>query len=132
MGPATASCGLRIISAPEVYSQPILLHNDYATLTASAQVDGVIQSAALKTTRTQVQAAENFFQSPDLGTLLTCTLLGPAVKGSLEGRNDTTTPTTAATPLPANVPVSPVIDPLKNPACASPATPQFAAPAPPY
>jgi len=137
------SCALSIIDKPEQYSMPILLRNNYATLSAGLNVDG-LQSAVLGTA-TQVKAAQNFFRSPDVGTLLLCSQLGGAVKVSLEALNDTTTSTHAAAPLPLNVEADDFIYTNKgnngngngnngnNSAdCSAPTTAQFTPPTAPY
>lgn len=137
IAPTTAACtsGLTIINKPETYSQPILLRNNYASLGATVDVGNTILAGVLGNTATSVSASENFFRSPDIGTLLKCTPLGPAVKVSLEALSDTVTPTTASTPLPSpNVPLdaSPIVDPNISATCASPTVSQFAAPILPY
>jgi hypothetical protein len=130
-GPLLGSCpsSVVLITGPESYSQPIILRNDYATMTAAAPVSGFLSTAVLQgQASTSVAAAENFFRSPDVGALVSCTSLGSAVKASLEGAADTTTSTVPATPLPMTVAGSPVVT-ATNSTCASP---NYAAPSPPY
>jgi len=135
IGPTTASCtgGLTIISNPERYTQPILLRSNYATLGASVDVGNSVLAKVLGNA-TRVNASQNFFRSPDVGTLLTCTPLGGAVKNSLEGATDFTTSLYPPQPLPTNVPVddTPVVDQSTDPTCASPDEAQFAPPSAPY
>jgi hypothetical protein len=130
-----------IVNGPETYSQPVILRNDYASLFATAPVGGFLSHAVFSgQTTTGLRAAENFFRSPNVGSLLTCTTLGPAVKLSLEGRTDPSTytapmtggtgsiPVTSSTPLPLNVTVNSVVTGTG----ASCATPAFTVPAAPY
>jgi hypothetical protein len=118
-----------IISTPETYTQPVILRNDYSSITASAPVSGYI-SSTLHGSTTSVSAAENFFRAPDVGTLLTCTTLGPVLKASLEGRSDTAVPTG----LMNSIPYAPATAPVVTGTTGScyPTTTSYAAPASPY
>ncbi len=92
-----------IISSPETYSQPVILRDDYSSISATAPVSGYISRSALNgATTTTVTAAENFFRAPDLGTILTCSTLGPAIRSSLEGRSDTAVPAGLMNSIPGN------------------------------
>jgi len=125
------SSTVAIVSGAEVYSQPVILRNNYSSIFATTGVNGYISAAALNgATETGTRAAENFFRTPDLGTLLTCTSLGPLVKGSLEGLSDTAVPATAPTPIPTTPVTSAVVTGTSS-ACA-PSTTSFTAPANPY
>jgi hypothetical protein len=131
--PVVAPCAgkVSLITGPEIYSAPVILRNDYASITASAPVDGYLSTSALHgLNATSVRAAQNFFRSPDVGTLLSCSELGPAVKLSLEGKTDpTTSGTAAATPMPTTVTADPVVPPGEGPDCA---TATYATPEDPY
>jgi len=148
MASSIPSCALSIIDKPEKYSMPVLLRNNFAALSAQLNVDGL--QTAIIGTATNVQASQNFFRSPDVGTLLLCTTLGDAVKLSLEAQNDTTTSTRAAAPLPLNVDPNDVINGGGNgngngdgdgngnghrnnsADCSAPTTAQFTPPTAPY
>lgn len=128
------SSTVTIVSGSEPYSQPVILRNNYSSILATTQVNGYISSAALNgATATGTRAAENFFRSPDLGTLLTCTNLGPLVKASLEGESDTAVPTVAPTQMPMTPtpPTSSTVVTATDGSCA-PTTTSFAAPSAPY
>ncbi len=81
-------------------TQNLLLQDIYLNATTSSPVDGYLTSHVLGTTTTPLSAAQNYFRSPDVGTLMSCTSVGADLKISLEGGSDTTTATSAATPLP--------------------------------
>jgi hypothetical protein len=122
-----------IVTTPETYSQPVLLRNNYSSLAATTAVNGYFSSVALHgATTTTVRAAENFFRSPDVGMILTCTTLGTAVKMSLEGRNDPNVPTSLTSAMPTNPTATAVVLSGVTPACA-PTTSSFSpAPSAPY
>ncbi len=122
-----------IVTGSEAYTQPVLLRNDYSSLTATTSVNGYLSSVALHgATTTTVRAAENFFRSPDVGMLLTCTTLGAVVKNSLEGRNDTKVPTSLTSAMPTVPTTTAVVPGTITPACA-PSTSSFTpAPSAPY
>jgi hypothetical protein len=124
---------LAVVTGPETYSQPVLLRNDYSSLLATTAVSGYLSSVAFHgATTTTVRAAENFFRSPDVGILLTCTTLGSVVKNSLEGRNDTKVPTSLTSAMPTTLTTSAVVPGTITPACV-PSTSSFTpAPAAPY
>jgi hypothetical protein len=120
-----------IISSPETYTQPVILRNDYSSMSATAPVSGYISLSALHgATTTTVKAAENFFRSPDVGTILTCTTLGPAIKASFEGRSDAAVPTG----LMNSIPYAPATAAVVTGTTGScyPTTSSFAAPVAPY
>jgi len=120
-----------IISRGETYSQPVILRNNYSSMFATTQVNGYVSSAALNgAAATGTSAAENFFRTPDIGTLLTCTSLGPLVKASLEGESDAAVPAAAPTPMPAAPITSPVV--TGTDASCAPTDTSFNAPAAPY
>jgi hypothetical protein len=122
---------LVFITSPETYTQPVMLRNNYSSISVTVPVNGYVSSAALNgATTTTVNAAENFFRSPDVGTLLTCTTLGAAVKASLEGRSDASVPSGLTTAMPTN-PASSTVVTGTNSSCA-PAANTFAAPVSPY
>jgi hypothetical protein len=131
--PLVSPCAssVSLITGPETYSAPIILRNDYASITAAAPVNGYLSDTALSgLSATTVRAAENFFRAPDVGTVLSCSELGPAIKASLEGATDTTTSGTAvASPLPTTVTTSAVIPATTTAACASTT---YTAPTAPY
>jgi len=120
----------------ETYSQSILLRNNYTAINAQTLVNGFISNAALHgSTTTTVRAAQNFFSSPDVASLLTCTTLGTPIKNSLEGESDTTTVTSAnlATPMPTTVTANSVIPAGETSACDPEVnTPTYGAPSAPY
>jgi hypothetical protein len=122
-----------VVTGPETYTQPVILRNNYSSLSATTAVNGYISAAALNgDSTTTVRAAENFFRSPDVGTILTCTTLGSAVKASLEGHNDTNVPTTLTTAMPTVPTTAAVVPPTTTAACA-PSTSSFTpAPSAPY
>ncbi len=125
---ATCPGSVVFVRSPETYSEPVILRNDYATIEAAAPVGGFLEGAVMHGVgATNVRAAENFFRSPDVGTLLTCTTLGAAVKKSLEGETDTST-APPATPMPTSVPTATVVTGTTA-ACA---TPTFAPATAPY
>jgi hypothetical protein len=122
---------ITIVSSPETYTQPVILRDNYSSITATTPVNGYISAAALhNATTTSVRAAENFFRSPDVGTMLTCTTLGAAVKASLEGKNDTGTPAPLTTAMPTSF-TAVTVETGTSAACA-PTTTTFVAPAAPY
>jgi hypothetical protein len=130
--PVVSPCAssVSLITGPEVYSAPIILRNDYASITAAAPVNGYLAGGTLNgLSATSVRAAQNFFRAPDVGTVLSCSELGPAIKLSLEGATDTSSPAVAATPLPMTVTADPVIPATTTAACASTT---YAAPTSPY
>jgi hypothetical protein len=123
---------IAIISGPETYTQPIILRNNYSSISAAAPVSGYLATAALHgASTTTVRAAENFFRSPEIGVLLTCTTLGSAIKGSLEGFSDKAVPSSLTTAMPTVMPTPATVVTGPAPACA-PTTSTFAAPAAPY
>jgi len=128
---APCSSAITIVSSPETYTQPVILRNNYSTITATTPVNGYISAAALHgVTTTSVRAAENFFRTPDVGTMLTCTKLGAAVKLSLEGKTDPTVPSSLTTAMPTT-PTAQTVETGTSAACA-PTTSTFVAPAAPY
>jgi hypothetical protein len=139
--PIVSPCASSIvlINAPEAYSQPIILRNDYSSIQASVPVSGFLSTAALHgVTATTIRGAQNFFRSPDVGTVLSCTELGAQIKLSLEGQTDTTTapasaaavsPSVVMTPMPTTVPANNVVPATMTSACASTT---YATPANPY
>jgi hypothetical protein len=125
------SSAISIVSSPETYTQPVILRNNYSSITATTPVNGYISAAALHgATTTGVRAAENFFRTPDVGTMLTCTTLGSAIKISLEGKTDTAVPSGLTTAMPT-VPTPQTVVTGTSAACA-PTTTTFVAPAAPY
>jgi hypothetical protein len=118
-----------IISSPETYTQPVILRNNYSSISATAPIAGHI-SSALPGTTTTVTAAENFFRSPDVGTILTCTTLGPVIRNSLEGRSDSAVPTG----LMNSIPYAPATAAVVTGTTGScyPTTSSYAAPVSPY
>ncbi len=120
-----------IISSPEPYSQPVILRNDYSSISATAPVSGYISRSALNgSMATTVKAAENFFRSPDIGTILTCTTLGPAVRNTLEGRTDTAVPTGLMNTMVTSPPTAQVVTGTTG-SC-YPTTYSYPAPTAPY
>jgi hypothetical protein len=124
---------LTIVTSPETYTQPVILRNDYSSLAATTSVSGYLSSVVFHgATTTTVRAAENFFRSPDVGAILTCTNLGTAVKMSLEGRNDSNVPTSLTSAMPTYPTATVVVPSGITPACA-PSTSSFSpAPSAPY
>jgi hypothetical protein len=118
-----------IISSPEVYTQPVILRNDYSSITAAAPVAGYL-SSALNGATTNVRAAQNFFRAPDVGTILTCTTLGPVIKASLEGRSDSAVPSGLMNSIPYAPPTAAVVTGTTG-SC-YPTTSSYAAPTAPY
>jgi len=118
-----------IISTPESYTQPVILRNDYSSITATAPVSGYI-SGALNGTTTTVRAAQNFFRGPDVGTILTCTTLGPVIKASFEGRSDTAVPTGLMNSIPYAPATAQVVTGTTG--TCYPTTSSYTAPASPY
>jgi hypothetical protein len=122
---------IAIISSPETYSQPVILRNDYSSITATAPVSGYLSKAVLNNAATTtVRAATNFFRTPDVGTMLTCTNLGSDIKISLEGQTDTAVPTALTTAMPQTPTAGPVV--TGTSASCAPTTTSFTAPAAPY
>ncbi len=122
---------ITIVSGPETYTQPVILRNNYSSIDTTTAVSGYISETALRgATATGTRAAENFFRSPDVGTILTCTTLGSAVKASLEGKSDTAVPTALTTAMPTTPTTSAVVTGTSS-ACA-PSTTTFTAPSAPY
>jgi hypothetical protein len=118
-----------VVTGPEAYTQPVILRNNYSSLFATTTASGIVLNG---TTTTTVRAAENFFRSPDVGTVLTCTTLGSVVKNSLEGRNDPNVPTSLTTAMPTN-PTTTAVVPSGTTAACAPSTSSFTpAPAAPY
>ncbi len=133
--PCASKIAVISTNAGETYSLTVLLRNNYSSISASAPVNGFISSAALHgLTTTGVRAAQNFFRSPDIPTLLLCTntagSLGPAVKNSLEAVTDTVTSTTVPTPMPTTVPATGIVSSATLASCADTST--FASPTSPY
>ena len=118
-----------IVTGPETYTQPVILRNNYSSLSATTTAAATVLHGETTTT---VRAAENFFRSPDVGTMITCTTLGSVIKNSLEGRNDTNVPTSLTTAMPLNPSTTAVVPNGITPACA-PSTSSFTpAPSAPY
>lgn len=129
--PVVSPCASSVvlINSPEAYSQPIILRSNYSSIAASVPVNGYISAAALHGAGTStVRAAQNFFRSPDVGTVLSCTELGPQIKLTLEGRTDTSTaptssagitPAVALTPMPTTVAANNVVPAGETSACAA-------------
>jgi len=125
---------IALVSSPETYSQPVILRNNYSSISATTPVDGYISQTVLHgASTTNVRAAENFFRSPEVGALLTCTNLGAAVKASLEGRSDLNVPSGLTTAMPTNpaAGTSASVVTGTTGACAPTAT-SFTAPVAPY
>ena len=105
--PATFNCkpttSLVSGTTQNILSQDILLSDN-----ATAPVDGYLSSHVLGMTTTPLSAAQNYFRSPDVGTLMSCSNVGDEIKASLEGGSDSITPITAATLIPLTVPASSV------------------------
>jgi len=122
-----------IISSPETYTQPVMLRNDYASITATAPVGGYLTSA-LHGSTTTVRAAENFFRGPDVGTIMTCTTIGAVIKASLEGKSDTAVPTSLSSTGANAMPYTPATAGVVTGTTGScgPTTSSFTAPAAPY
>jgi len=118
-----------IISSPETYTQPVILRDNYSSISATAPVSGYLASV-LNGSTTSVSAAENFFRPPDVGTILTCTTLGSVIKASLEGRSDTAVPTG----LMNSIPYAPATAAVVTGTTGScyPTTSSYAAPTSPY
>jgi hypothetical protein len=122
---------ITIVSGPETYTQPVILRNNYSSIDTTTNVNGYISETALHgLTATTTRAAENFFRSPDVGTILTCTTLGAVVKASLEGKSDTAVPTTLTTAMPTTPTTAPVV--TGSSAACAPSTTTFTAPVAPY
>jgi hypothetical protein len=124
-----------IISTPETYTQPVILRNDYSSITATAPVNGYLSTAALHgAASTTARAATNFFRSPDVGTILTCTTLGPVIKASIEGRSDTAVPTSLSATGANTMPYAPATAAVVTGTTGScyPTTTSYAAPTSPY
>ncbi len=105
---ASAYCyaGVATISSPEAFSQPILVQTNMNMVQAAAPQAGYLAAGALAGESTQAQevfAQQNFFRSPDVGTLVSCTNGGQFIKWSLEPAYDTST-AAAPTPFPETVP----------------------------
>jgi hypothetical protein len=130
--PVVSPCAsaVSLVTGPEIYSAPIILRNDYASISAAAPASGYISAVLDGRSATTLRAAENFFRSPDVGTVLSCSELGPAIKLSLEGAtDDTTSGLVAATPMPQSLPANPVIPAGTSAGCAANT---YTAPTPPY
>jgi hypothetical protein len=135
--PASGSGSLEIATGAG-YSQGFLLPNDFITLQAQAQTAGgwfanaVFGGAAGTTT----VATENFFHSPDVGTIVRCSTLGAVVKASLEAPVSTTVSYSGSgpvsTPMPATVPTNVVVPVGTAATCANPNQVLFASPVSPY
>jgi len=122
---------ITIVSTPETYTQPVILRNNYSSIDTTTAVSGYLSETALRgATATTTRAAENFFRSPDVGTMLTCTTLGSAVKASLEGKSDTAVPTALTTAMPTTPTTSAVV--TGTSAACAPSTTTFTAPTAPY
>jgi hypothetical protein len=124
-----------IVSSPEPYTQPVILRNNYSSISAAAPVAGYLSTTALHSTTTTVRAAENFFRSPEVGALLTCTTLGAAIKGSLEGESDKTVPSSLTQALPQTMPTpaaNSVVPSGENGTTCAPTTSLYAQPVLPY
>ncbi len=88
----------------------VLLENDFIGLEASAQIQGSFLQAAFRgQTSATTSASQNFFRSPDVGRLMSCTSLGSPIKRSLEGANDTQTLTAPPTAMPLQIPATPLL-----------------------
>lgn len=88
----------------------VLLENDFIGLEASAQIQGSFLQAAFRgQTSATTSASQNFFRSPDVGRLMSCTSLGSPIKRSLEGANDTQTLTVPPTAMPPQIPATPLL-----------------------
>jgi len=94
------------LSSPEPYSQPILIQANFNWIAAQAPVAGYLAAGVFAGgggAPPGVAAQQNFFRSPDVGTLVQCTSGGTLIKESLEPAQDTSSPN-PATPLPLTVP----------------------------
>jgi hypothetical protein len=100
------SCSMVILyPGTAAVSSPVILFSNYVDASATSQFSGKFGS--LTYGNQTISASQNFFRSPDVGALLDCSNLGPAVKLSLEAKNDTTTSATAvATPFPQTIPAT--------------------------
>jgi hypothetical protein len=129
--PATSSatCNLGIVTTAQGVSSPVMLFADYAGAQAQPQAQGMLAGKVFG--GNNISATQNFFRSPDLGTILNCTNLGAAVKNSLEGENDTS-PLTVPTPFPTTVTATAtdVVPSGQSAGCY--ATNTFTAPSAPY
>ncbi len=105
-----ASC-IGAVTLVKGKTQNMLLQGSYMGLSAAAPVDGFLSANTFGGATTETAAAaENFMRSPDVGSLLGCTPIGDAVKASLEGPYDTSTPDgPPSTPFPPTVPATPLI-----------------------
>ena len=120
---------ISIVTGPETYTQPVILRNNYSSLKATTTAATTVLHGETTTT---VRGAENFFRSPDVGTMLTCTTLGSVIKNSLEGRNDPNVPTSLTTAMPLN-PTTTALVPSGETAACAPSTSSFTpAPSAPY
>ena len=90
--------------------KPEIFLHDNAYITAQTTVPQLLSSAMGSATTLQAQA--NFMHAPDLGTILHCyPELGSAITASLQPQANAT-PGAAPTPLPTNVPSTPLsVDP---------------------
>lgn len=108
VGTPSAFCSGRVspiqVGGPNGY---ILLQNDFVGLGTTVPVDGYL-SKIIKNSTMPTTASGNFFRSPDIGEVLSCSSLGAPIKLSLEGYNDSSLPI-APTAMPINVPATPLI-----------------------
>ncbi len=106
--PVTGACTAAVvtISSPQPFSQPIIVQANFGYLLAEAPAQGYLAAGAFageSNATEHVAAQQNFFRSPDVGTLVQCTRIGAFVKASLEPASDTSSPN-PATPMPMTVP----------------------------
>jgi len=118
------------------YSEPFILQNDFVTLKAQAKTQNTsfAQKVFGGATGTTVVATENFFHSPDVGTLVRCSTIGTALKASLEApvSGSIAVPSSISTPLPSTFAASAVIPSSATTACQNPNQSLFATPISPY
>jgi hypothetical protein len=116
-----------------------LLPNDFITLQAQAPTSSTASKWFANkvfggATGTMTVATENFFHSPDVGTIVRCTTLGAAVKASLEApvSSSAAYPATISTAMPTTVTASALVPTSTTASCQNPNQTLFAAPVSPY
>jgi len=136
--PLYTACPSSLAILSTGYSEPSLLQNNFATLSAQAPLNGNYFTRNLfgSGNTTTVVATENFFRSPDVGTLVRCTTAGPAIKASLEppvpASTAEPTPSSIDTPFPAaGATASPIVSSGQTASCQT-STTTFAAPVSPF
>jgi hypothetical protein len=101
----TCSKGTAILSGGDLSSSLVFLQTN-SGITTQVQVPTPL-APALSTNNTTLSATENFFDTPDLGTLMACYAdLDSAVSASIE--NAPQGASVAATPIPDSNPITPL------------------------